>query len=242
MSLKSVPSGFSASPSLREFKISFTFPRRAPMLTNRWLPTTIGRFRSFCCFRASFSRFSRMCLGRVFKVCCNRSPKHGSHLTVVPPSSSSKPSKNFRPPSKGGHRTKHSALSLTSLTCHGTTFSGNFSLSFSLTCIQLCSDGTPLKTTTAPPTWAVAAFFFWWCCGFASNAGRGALPGRRTAAPPSLSSNLEPARAATTSSRVARMAFILLHDRTRPMSSQPSLSEAIFSWKNLSCLRLSSLR
>mmetsp|Transcript_52650 Transcript_52650/g.160046 ORF Transcript_52650/g.160046 Transcript_52650/m.160046 type:complete len:243 (-) Transcript_52650:170-898(-) len=242
MSLKSVPSGFSASPSLREFKISFTFPRRAPMLTNRWLPTTIGRFRSFCCFRASFSRFSRMCLGRVFKVCCNRSPKHGSHLTVVPPSSSSKPSKNFRPPSKGGHRTKHSALSLTSLTCHGTTFSGNFSLSFSLTCIQLCSDGTPLKTTTAPPTWAVAAFFFWWCCGFASSAGSGALPGRRTAAPPSFISIFESFKAATTSSFVARMAFILLQLVMRPMSSQPSASAEIFSWKNLSCFKLSSLR
>mmetsp|Transcript_18783 Transcript_18783/g.37853 ORF Transcript_18783/g.37853 Transcript_18783/m.37853 type:complete len:263 (-) Transcript_18783:163-951(-) len=242
MSLKSVPSVFKVSPSLLEFMISLTLPRSAPMLTKRWLPTTIGRFRSFCFLRASFSRLSRMCFGNVLSVCWRRSPKQTSHFTFAPPSSSSTPSKSFRSPSKGGHTTKHWPLSFTSLTCQGATFSGNFSASFSLICIQLCSAGTLLKMTTAPPSWACKAFFLWCIWGLASNFGSAALPGRRTAEPSSFISSFDVFKAANTSSLLARMAFILLQLRIRLISSQPSLSAEIFSWKNLSCFKLSSLR
>mmetsp|Transcript_97821 Transcript_97821/g.281453 ORF Transcript_97821/g.281453 Transcript_97821/m.281453 type:complete len:263 (+) Transcript_97821:347-1135(+) len=242
MSLKSVPSGFKDSPSLREFKISLTFPRNAPTFTKRWLPTTMGRFRSFCFFRASFSRLSRMCFGKVLSVCWSVSPKHSSPFSFAPPISISTPSRSFKSPSKGGQTTKHWPLSFTSLTCQGATLSGNFSANFSLICIQLCSAGMLLKARMAPPSCACTEFFFWWCCGLASNFGSGALPGRRIAEPSSFISNFDAFKAAMTSSLVARMAFILLQLRTRLISSQPSAFDEIFSLKNLSCFRLSSLR
>mmetsp|Transcript_65504 Transcript_65504/g.183155 ORF Transcript_65504/g.183155 Transcript_65504/m.183155 type:complete len:243 (-) Transcript_65504:199-927(-) len=242
MSLKSEPSGLSDSPSLREFMISFTFPLNAPTLMKRWLPTTMGRFLSFCFFRASFSLLSRMCFGNFFSTACKASPKHSSHFNLAPPTSNSRASKNATSPEKGGHTTKHWPPSLTSLTCQGETFSGSFPANCSLMAVQLCSAGTPLKETTAPPSCACAVFFLWWCCGFASSLGKAALPGRRTAEPSSLSSSLEPLSAAMTSSLLVRIAFILLQLKMRLISSHPSASPAIFSLKNLSCLRLSSLR
>merc|ERR1712085_193669 len=81
--------------------------------------------------------------------------------------------------------------------------------------------------------------FFCACDGFASKAGKAALPGRRTAEPSALISILDSLRADTTSSLVAFMTFILLQLTIMLRSNQPSLSVAIFSWKNLSCFKFS---
>mmetsp|Transcript_80694 Transcript_80694/g.261528 ORF Transcript_80694/g.261528 Transcript_80694/m.261528 type:complete len:262 (-) Transcript_80694:187-972(-) len=241
ISLKSEPSGFSCSPSLRELRISFTRPLRAGTLTKRCVPTRMGRLRSFCLFLDSLSRLSRTCLGMSLRACCSSSPWQTSEVSLAPATSKESSSKNCMSPSKGETATMHWFLSLTSLTNQRFTFCGSFSLSLSLTCTQLCSSGMPLIAATTPPSCAWRELFFW-CMGLVSSFGSGALPGRRTAVPPSRTSIFESLRASTTSSRVALMVFILLQLRIRAMSSQPSLSAEIFSLKNLSYLRFSSLR
>mmetsp|Transcript_44138 Transcript_44138/g.137464 ORF Transcript_44138/g.137464 Transcript_44138/m.137464 type:complete len:262 (+) Transcript_44138:367-1152(+) len=241
ISLKSEPSGFSCSPSLRELRISFTRPLRAATFTKRCVPTRIGRLRSFCLFRDSLSRLSLTCFGTSFSACCRSSPEQTSHFSFAPPTSIWSASRNVWSLSKGDVHTKHLPLSLTSLTCQICTLAGSFSFNFSFTCVQLCSSGTPVRTVMTPPSWAWALLFLG-CVGLASSLGSAALAGLRTALPPSLTSILDSLRASITSSLVARMACILLQLSTSVMSSHPSLSAEIFSLKNLSYLRFSSLR
>mmetsp|Transcript_38594 Transcript_38594/g.115271 ORF Transcript_38594/g.115271 Transcript_38594/m.115271 type:complete len:296 (+) Transcript_38594:144-1031(+) len=241
ISLKSEPSGFSCSPSLREFRISLTRPLRAAMLRKRCVPTRIGRLRSFCLLRDSLSRLSLTCLGMSFSACCSKSPWQTSHFSLAPPISKFRSSKNCWSLSKGETAMKLRFLSLTSLTNQSCTFAGSFSLSFSFTCVQLCSSGIPERAAMTPPSWAWMLLFFW-CVGLASSLGSAALPGLRTAVPPSRTSIFDSLRASITSSLVARMACILLQLSTSCMSNHPSLSAEIFSLKNLSYRRFSSLR
>mmetsp|Transcript_50768 Transcript_50768/g.145038 ORF Transcript_50768/g.145038 Transcript_50768/m.145038 type:complete len:220 (+) Transcript_50768:173-832(+) len=162
-SLKSEPSGFSCSPSLRELRISLTRPLSAATLTNFWVPTRMGRLRSFCRLRDSLSRLSRTCLGMSFRDCCSSSPWATSQATLAPPISSSNASKNCRSPSKGEAAMTHLFLSLTSLTNHSCAFwLDSFSLAFtcSLTCVQLCSAGMFEKAATTPPSCAWRELFF----------------------------------------------------------------------------------
>mmetsp|Transcript_25530 Transcript_25530/g.31124 ORF Transcript_25530/g.31124 Transcript_25530/m.31124 type:complete len:214 (-) Transcript_25530:29-670(-) len=208
----------------------------------KWqLPSLIGRFLSFCRFRDSRSRLSRMCLGMSFKAFCKTSPKHTSHFRVAPPSSMESCSKKVMSPSKGAQTMKHSCLSVTWLTCHKFTLPGNFSCTAALTWAHCCSSGRFLNIVTTPPSCAWKEFFLA-CVGLASNFGSAALAGRRRAELSSLISILESFKAVTTSSFVARMVFILLHCRIKVRSNHPSLFSAIFSWKNLSYLRFSSLK
>mmetsp|Transcript_135773 Transcript_135773/g.378357 ORF Transcript_135773/g.378357 Transcript_135773/m.378357 type:complete len:207 (+) Transcript_135773:461-1081(+) len=152
ISLKSEPSVFSCSPSLRAFRISFTRPRNAATLTKRWVPTRIGRFRSFCLLRDSRSRLSRTCFGIIFSACCNASPWQTSPFSFAPPTSRTSSSKNFWSSSKGETATIHWFFSDTSLTNQMETFCGNFSLSFSLTCVQFCSAGMFWSAAMTPPS------------------------------------------------------------------------------------------
>mmetsp|Transcript_71159 Transcript_71159/g.161649 ORF Transcript_71159/g.161649 Transcript_71159/m.161649 type:complete len:242 (-) Transcript_71159:214-939(-) len=241
MSLKSEPSGFSCSPSLRELRISLTRPRRAGTPTKRCVPRRIGLLRSFCLLRDSLSRFSRTCFGMSLRELWSSSPWQTSLLTLAPPTSRVSSSKNCWSFSKGETATMHWLLSVTSLTNQIWTFCGSFGLSASLTCIQLCSAGRPEIAATTPPSCAWTELFFW-CVGRASSAGSLAFPGRRTASPSSRTSIFDSLRASITSLFSARTAFILLQLRMSVISSQPSVFPAIFSWKNLSYLRFSSLR